>query len=255
MKGKKALCAVAAAVAFAMACGAGVYAYEKAQINKYKNEKSVLPEGFTVTAHTGCLKTKENSLESIETGASNADIVEFDLNFDSDGNAVLSHDAPKGDEVTLDMAFETLSKLENTRVNIDIKSTANLAVIEQLAKKNNMQERIFLTGVDDEFVKAVKNSCSGTQYYLNVDVDKKKNENEEYLLSLVAKVKESGAVGINFNKNSASKKLVEVFHENGLLVSIWTVDEEKDIYKILSFAPDNITSRNPDKVKEIAAVK
>ena len=78
-----------------------------------------------------------------------------------------------------------------------------------------------------------------------------KNIDEIYLLSLVEKVKNAGAVGINFNYKNASKELVEVFRNNGLLVSIWTVDTEFNMYKILSFQPDNITTRHPDKLSEI----
>lgn len=84
-----------------------------------------------------------------------------------------------------------------------------------------------------------------------MDVDKSKNTNQEYLLSLVEKVQNAGAIGINFNYKSASKELVDVFHENGLLVSIWTVDSKYSMYKILSFGPDNITTRHPDKLSKI----
>ena len=52
-----------------------------------------LPENFTVTAHTGCEDTADNSLEAISAGiAAGADIVEFDLRFDSEGKGILSHD-------------------------------------------------------------------------------------------------------------------------------------------------------------------
>ena len=71
------------------------------------------------------------------------------------------------------------------------------------------------------------------------------------MLYLVEKVKNAGAIGINFNYKSASKELVEVFHENGLSVSIWTVNNEYNMYKILSFGPDNITTRNPDELSKI----
>ena len=55
------------------------------------------------TAHTGCMGTKANSIQSIEAGYKNgASIVEFDLNYDKNGEPVLSHDEPKGNEVTLD---------------------------------------------------------------------------------------------------------------------------------------------------------
>ena len=222
------------------------------KLNEYKNTKLNLPEGFTITAHTGCMGTKENSLESIKMGIENgAQIIEFDLYFTENGEPVLAHDEPVGDEVTLDEAFAYLRMFKDAKANVDIKTVDALEKVYPLAKENNVADRIFYTGVKDEFVDAVKKNSPEIQYYLNVDVDKSKNTDEEYLLSLVEKVKNAGAIGINFNYKSASKELVDIFHENDLLVSIWTVNDEYNMYKILSFGPDNITTRNPDKLAEI----
>ncbi|MBR6634179.1 MAG: hypothetical protein IKL41_00960, partial [Clostridia bacterium] len=74
---------------------------------------------------------------------------------------------------------------------------------------------------------------------------------DKYLKSLVDKVKANGAIGINFNKNNATKRLVNAFHKNGLLVSIWTVDEKRKMKKIISLSPDNITTRHPDTLIKI----
>lgn len=228
----------------------GVLLNNHVQLENYKKEKLNLPENFTYTAHTGCVGTADNSLESIEAAVRNgADVVEFDLNFTSDGEPVLAHDAPKGDEVTLDEAFEMVSRYEGLQVNIDIKSTQALDKVKPLAVKHGVADRIFYTGVAEEFLEAVKADCDGVPYYLNVDV--KDNTDEEYIFSLVEKVKNSGAVGINFKKNNASKKLVDAFHENGLLVSVWTADSTRDIYRLLVMSPDNITTRRPDTMAEI----
>ena len=221
------------------------------KMNRYKNDINVSKD-FTITAHTGCMKTEENSLESIKAGVENgAKIVEFDLYFNDKGEPVLAHDEPVGGEVTLDEAFAYISEFEGIKVNVDIKTVDALEKVYPSAKANNMEDRIFYTGVKDEFVDAVKKDSPQVKYYLNVDVDKSKNTDKEYLLSLVEKVKNAGAIGINFNYKSASKELVEIFHENGLLVSIWTVNNEYNMYKILSFGPDNITTRNPDELSKI----
>ncbi|MEE1502917.1 MAG: glycerophosphodiester phosphodiesterase [Acutalibacteraceae bacterium] len=212
----------------------------------------ILSNGFTYTAHTGCIKTADNSLEAIEEGAKyGADIVEFDLNFLTDGTPVLSHDKPKGKEVTLDEAFKKVSEYKSLKVNVDVKNVKNLKSVYPLAQKYGLEDRIFYTGVTDEFLEAVKNDSPEIPYYLNVSVDKSRKQTPEYLESLVKKVKDSGAVGINFNKDHATKKLVDTFHENDLLVSIWTVNKKRKMYKILSLKPDNITTRRPDKLKEI----
>lgn len=220
------------------------------EMKKLKTE--ILSNGFTYTAHTGCIKTADNSLEAIEEGAKyGADIVEFDLNFLTDGTPVLSHDKPKGKEVTLDEAFKKVSEYKSLKVNVDVKNVKNLKSVYPLAQKYGLEDRIFYTGVTDEFLEAVKNDSPEIPYYLNVSVDKSKKQTPEYLESLVKKVKDSGAVGINFNKDHATKKLVDTFHENDLLVSIWTVNKKRKMYKILSLKPDNITTRRPDKLKEI----
>lgn len=215
-------------------------------------EKNILPKGFTYTAHTGCVKTADNSLEAIEAGAKyGADVVEFDLNFLPDGTPVLSHDAPKGKKVTLEEAFKKISEYEGLKVNVDIKNVQNLSVVYPLAQKYGVENRFFYTGVTDEFLEAVKKDSPEVQYYLNVRVDKAGNHTPEYLQSLVEKVKSSGAMGINFNKSHATKALVDAFHENGLFVSIWTVNKKRKMRKILSLAPDNITTRRPDKLQKL----
>ena len=219
---------------------------------KYKNAKLNLPKGFTFTAHTGCMGTKQNSLESMKKGVqSGANIIEFDLRANKNGDLVLSHDEPIGGEITLCEAFALLGSFQNTKANVDIKMTDELEKVYPLAKEDNVQDKIFYTGVNDNFVDAVKTKSPEVSYFLNVKVSKLKNKNRNYLLSLVEKVKNAGAIGINFNYKSASKELVDIFHENELLVSIWTVDNEDNMHKILSFGPDNITTRNPDKLAKI----
>lgn len=219
---------------------------------KYKNAKLNLPKGFTFTAHTGCMGTKQNSLESMKKGVqSGAKIIEFDLRANKNGDLVLSHDEPIGGEIPLCEAFALLGSFQNTKANVDIKMTDELEKVYPLAKEYNVEDKIFYTGVNDNFVDAVKTKSPEVSYFLNVKVSKLKNKNRNYLLSLVEKVKNAGAIGINFNYKSASKELVDIFHENGLLVSIWTVDNEDNMHKILSFGPDNITTRYPDKLAKI----
>lgn len=209
-----------------------------------------LPADFTYTAHSGCVHTPDNSIASIEAAvAYGADIVEVDLNFTPDGQPVLSHDDPKGGEVTLDEAFGKISGYENLRVNVDVKKTTDLKAVETLAKKHGIFDRMFFTGIRECDVDAVKKSTPDVPYYLNTDVSRM--QSDAYLDSLVKKVTDCGAIGINFNKKNATKKLVDKFRDNGLLVSIWTANSEKDIRRLLVLSPDNITTRRPDIIVKI----
>ncbi len=252
MKNKKFIIIAVVVLIVAAIVGTVVLVMQKKQLDYYKSQPLSLPDGFTYTAHTGCVGTEDNSLESIEKAVEfGTDIVEFDLNFTDDGTPVLAHDAPKGDEVTLDQAFKKVSEYEGLRVNVDIKSVDALETVAPLAEKYGILDRIFYTGVNEDFVEPVRQNSPEVEYYLNLDVESERKHTEAYLQSLVDKVKSNGAVGINMNKQNATKELVDFFHSNGLLVSIWTVNEESDMYKIIYFAPDNITTRNPDKLKEI----
>ena len=220
--------------------------------NYLKIKYAVLPDGFTVTAHTGCEDTEDNSLDSIRKGyESGADIVEFDLNFTSNGEAVLSHDEPQSVCVTLDEAFALIAELPDLKVNVDCKSIANLKVVTELAQKHGINDRIFYTGIREENIKVVREQTPDIAYWLNFDVDVEKNTNEEYLISLAKKTREVGAMGININYGTCSKQLVDVFHREGLQVSIWTVNKKFDMVKTVPFCADNITTRNPSQLVEI----
>lgn len=209
-----------------------------------------LPEGFTLTAHTGCEGTEDNSLDSIIAGAKEgADIVEIDLHFLDDGTPVMSHDKPdEKTAVPLESAFSLLADLD-VKMNVDVKDTKNLPAVVSLAEKLGVTDKIFFTGIEEKDVEAVKRDAPGVPYYLNFSVDKKKNTDLFYLDSLVEKVKGNGAVGINMNYKAASGELVGVFRKEGLLVSLWTANSKKTMGSCLSYAPDNITTRKPSMLK------
>ncbi|MCH5190611.1 MAG: glycerophosphodiester phosphodiesterase [Oscillospiraceae bacterium] len=248
---KKIIIAVSAVLA--AAAGTGLFV-GISSLKTYCHRKTplTLPDGFTVTAHTGCMETEENSLESIKTGAqSGARIVEFDLYFTKDLTPVLSHGEPVGGEITLDEALKYLSTFADIRANIDIKRTDALDKVFELVNEYGLSDRVFFTGVNEDFVDAVKASCPNIEYYLNIDVDKKRSQDGEYIAYLIENTENAGAVGINLNQNGVSKELVKAFHGNGLLVSVWTVDKERDMHKILELSPDNITTREPGLLCEI----
>ena len=253
MTKKQKIAPAAVCVALVAVCFTGGYFYGRHQkLLAYRADATPLPAGFTYTAHTGCVDSKDNSLESIEKGAENgAKIVEFDLNFTADKTPILSHDDPKGGEVTLEQAFEKLSEYETLGANVDVKNTANLAGVQALAEQYGLLDRIFYTGIALSDVEAVRRNSPKIRYFLNVNIEKSKNRDADYIASLVRTVSDCGAIGINFSKKYATKEIVDAFHDAGLLVSIWTADSDYDIYRILTLAPDNITTRRPDKLKDI----
>ncbi len=214
--------------------------------------KFSLPASFTCTAHTGCMGTEQNTIESIRKGVlAGANTVEFDLNFNANNDPVLSHDAPKGGEVTLDEAFAEIAKHSDITINVDVKSVAALGKVIPLAEKHGILDRIFYTGISEKWVEAVRRDSSVVPYFLNVRVNPLLKNSSLYLGYLAKKVKNCGAIGINFNKKGATPKLTEIFRANGLLVSIWTANTEEEMRKALACSPDNVTTRNPDILKSL----
>ncbi|MBE6790878.1 MAG: glycerophosphodiester phosphodiesterase [Ruminococcaceae bacterium] len=211
-----------------------------------------LPESFTLTAHTGCSGTKDNSLDAITLGFGyGADIVEFDLFFDKNGKAVMSHDEPAGNVFTVEQAFELISGYKGLRVNVDVKRTDDLKQVVLLAQKYGIADRIFYTGITEDTVEAVKEQTPEILYYLNTDIDSSRKEDDAYINELIEKVSSLGAAGLNIHHSGCSEKMVELFHKSGLQVSVWTVNKKKDMYKALSMKCDNITTRHPEVLKEL----
>ncbi len=212
-----------------------------------------LPEGFTLTYHAGALRTKPNTVESIEAAlADGASVVEFDVSFRPDGTAVIIHaDKPKENEgVLLDDALAAVAKDKNCRINLDIKSTANLPQVDILVKKHGLFERVFYTGVFRDWVETVK-ANSEIPYYLNHKVSAEEAANATLLQKLAEEIIGLGAIGLNSNFSNANATVTEVMHKNGLLVSLWTVNNSKNAAKVISYLPDNITTKKPHLIKNM----
>lgn len=211
-----------------------------------------LPEGFTVTAHTGCEKTKDNSLDAVTVGYGyGADIVEFDLYFDKNGKAVMSHNEPKGNEPSVEEAFCLIAGYEGLRVNIDVKKTDNLKQVVELAEKYGITDRIFFTGITSDTVSAVKEATPEILYYLNKKIDVKKKNDVMYIKDLIDEVKASGACGLNIHHRDLSTMTVELFHKEGLFVSVWTVNNRIDMIRAIASGCDNITTRKPQELRKL----
>lgn len=215
------------------------------------NNKHILPDGFTVTSHTGAFGTRANSILSVKTAVErDSDIVEFDVSFRPDGTAVIIHNPSPSQRqgVLLKKALEEVVKSKNCKINLDIKSTANLPEIDKLVNHYGLEERVFYTGVFEDWVETVRKN-SAISYFINYNPSSEEGSDEKYVDCIIQKAIELGAIGINSDFRGVSDMMVKKIHENGLLVSLWTANRKKDMLKALSLSPDNITTKKPDKLK------
>ena len=236
-------------ISVAMIVGVAVYAFTKS----YDDKKLTFVEGFTVTAHTGAYNTPDNSLASIEAAMKgDVEVVEIDVRQRPDGTVVMGHDiiTTNNDGVEVASVFELIKDCD-LKVNLDIKDTRALSALYKLIVEYNMQERVFLTGIETFQASDAAENCPGIDYYINYIPSRYKIFTEEYQEKIIELVEKTGAVGINCNHVYASRTLSKVLHEHGYKLSVWTVDKYFQIKRALINKPDNITTKEPEKVREI----
>ncbi len=232
-------------VSVAMVAGVATYAITKS----YEERTLRFVEGFTVTAHTGSFQTEENSIEFVKKAIeNNAEIVELDIRQRPDETLIMSHDiaVTNGEGTELESAFALL-KDDDCMINLDIKETRTLNSLYDMLVEYNLLERAFLTGIDTLNVRAVKDSaCSSMDYYLNCQPSRIKIFSEDYKNKIIKLLEDTGAVGINCNYKYAGGTLCDVLHKNGYKLSVWTVNNEFTMKRILTIQPDNITTKEYD---------
>lgn len=236
-----------------------ICAYDNLYFSINKNKLAgnySLPEGFTVTYHAGAMHTKPNTVNSVKA-AINADaqIVEFDVSFRPDGTPVIIHNSePKGNQgVFLENALEVVAVHPSCKINLDIKSTKNLGAVDELVRMYGLWDRVFYTGVFEDWVETVKNN-SEIPYFLNHKITAEEASDKAVAQSVADLAINLGAIGINSHFENASKLFSVIMHENDLLVSLWTVNKPADMTKVLAFAPDNVTTKRPQLLKKIAGI-
>ena len=204
---------------------------------------------MTITAHSGCMGTPENSMESIIAGFENgADICEIDIRVPDGCGPILSHDDPKKPEACakLEDAFAYLASRETGMYNLDVKDTRNLEQVQALAERYGVLDRVFFTGVWPHFVRDVRAKCPKIPYYLNFNMPPAWPRSKAFCRMSRGLIEHYGAVGLNTNKANLTQMLVEVFHRRGLPVSVWTARKEEDLLKCAACGVDNITTTRPD---------
>lgn len=212
-----------------------------------------LPEGFTVTCHTGALFTRMNTVNSVKRSVSwGAHTVEFDVSFRPDGTPVIIHNSSptQNQGILLEKALDEVVKSKTCKINLDIKSTKNLSAVDKLVKQKGLWDRVFYTGVFEDWIDTVKEN-SEIPFFINFNPSAEESNDKDYIDRIIAKAKETGAIGINSNFRGVSKNMVDAVHESDLLISLWTANKIPDMITALELCPDNITTKNPHILKMI----
>ena len=208
---------------------------------------------MTITAHSGAYGTPDNSIEYVKKVLEeHCEIFEIDVTFRPDGTPVIIHSgSPKDNEgILLRDVLALVAADPSIRMNLDLKSVKNLPAVDELLDRYGLTDRAFYTGVGEDWVPVVKKN-SKVPYYLNASVAPWKRNKKKALAALADKIVALGALGINTHYDNCRFSMVEVFHEKGLQVSVWTVNDEKTAnrFAVMPLSVDNITTRRPDMVQ------
>lgn len=207
-------------------------------------------ETMTVTAHAGALDTEANSGESIRASLEFLDtqgFIEVDVQLREDGTPVLRHDADDlSQAITLEDCLALLRDY-GACINLDFKNKQAIAPAAELVKSAglDLERQVIATGIAFRDEKLIRES--GLRYLLNCQPKPFGWDAQ----SLINKAIDMGAAGLNIPYKFCSEKLVKLAHEQGLVVSVWTVDKEADMKRMLRLGVDNITTRHPDRLLEI----
>ena len=237
-----------------------------------------------ITGHTGNDDTADNSLESVYRSlALGADAFELDVRADREGRLILAHNPEPGkgypDRPGLSQVFEILREHPGVRINCDVKEEPLPLEVVRLAREYGIgPERLILTGlVSLPFLAEHPELTEQAAVYLNLEnilEEPYLNPPEgdaargllpgreeyyanpwKYLLRDIPDIgpwselilrtwRETGTAGVNFPFRILPDPVLDNLLGEGLPVSVWTVNEEKEIRRFLSRSIENLTTRN-----------
>ncbi len=209
-----------------------------------------------VTAHAGCMNTKNDSLDSVYAGISaGADAIEVDVRFIDEQIPVLSHDVLKQEQikniVKLEEVVNVIKTFPGIALNLDIKEADGIGFINELLHKSDICDRAFFTGLEPDAIINIGREYLHVPYFVNYKPDLLEINNISHMEELACMAKDLGTIGINLHYSFATRELIEAFHGKKLKVSVWTVDNEEDIHRMIQIGVDSITSRKVDYLVKI----
>ncbi|MCX7030643.1 MAG: glycerophosphodiester phosphodiesterase [Spirochaetes bacterium] len=205
----------------------------------------------TVTAHAGSLRTPANTPESFKAAlAFPIDYLEADVRFTPDNDVYLSHDPLPLPLQRNAMRLKDLLKLAashpKVRLNLDMKEYTGVKEMAGLIKRSGMSSRVLLTGIERDAVSRVRGHVDGLPYLLNAHPNLWYRITATGAAAFVRTVRASGALGLNVDHPFITRRLARVLSTAGLSVSVWTVDGEPEMRRILHLPVDNITTNRID---------
>jgi len=221
-----------------------------------------------VIAHRGdSSNALENSLEAVRLALSvPVDMIEVDIRRSRDNGLFVMHDRMTGRTAERNVDIERSSsgqvsgiKLRNGEpvptlaalldqvagacaLNLEIKSTGAGLLTAQYIRSSGYKGSVLLSSFKEDEVRAVRTVMPKFPTSVIFDV---------FTLRDIKSYSLQGYKVISLRKKTVSEKLIVACHKQGITVNVWTVDEEDEIRKFISWGADGIYSNKPGVLNEI----
>jgi len=221
-----------------------------------------------VMAHRGdSSNALENSLEAIQRALTlSVDMIEIDIRRSRDNGLYVMHDKLTGRtaEKNIDIERATAEKIARVKLkngesvpaladvlrlvggkcglNLEIKSSGAGALTAQYLLASGYKGHVLVSSFHKDEVTAARRVMPLLPASMIFDV---------FAIRTIPSYLAQGYTVISLRKTTVNEALVAACHEQGLRVYVWTVDEEDEMRKFISWGVDGIYSNRPGVLKEL----
>jgi glycerophosphoryl diester phosphodiesterase len=221
-----------------------------------------------IIAHRGdSANALENSLEAFRRALQvPADMIELDLRMTRDGGLYVMHDRRTGRTATRDLDLEqaaapdvaalTLRNGEpvpslgdvlalagnHAAVNIEIKSSGAGRALPEYLRSLQRLPRLVISSFQEEEVVAVRAALPQLDCAVIYDTFSPRH---------VDAYRARGYTLVSLRKNTVTETLVKACHRKGIRLFVWTVDEQDEMKRCITWGIDGIYTNRPALLRDV----
>ncbi len=218
-----------------------------------------------ITAHSGALGTRQNSMEYLRAAClAKPDIIEVDLRKSLDGRVVLSHDPfLAGCPLSIaEMAYEELLLYDphlllledaldicfshDIKVNLDIKEYEVVPPVCAIIQARQCVTQILFSGCKENEIFLIQQLLPLAKVLYNADSWDKESypEYSSYAQAMIDIVLQTGAFGLNINFEYVERSLFVAARKQLLPVFVWTVEKRPQMRMMIEYGAAGLTTKS-----------
>lgn len=215
-----------------------------------RQEKEV---AIILTAHSGSDQTAENSLSFVKTMLKH-DIkaIEVDIRLNPETNQLyLAHDVPTDctKVVLLEEVFQILQSHSNVQINCDLKEEQLETKVMELAKKYLAKNQVIFSGTVDlenippSWLENIFFNIENILPKIYDAVNQSEATQVENIRHIIDFAKTHQIEILNMNYHLATDGVIDLFHQENIKLSLWTVNDFELIDHFKKKGLYNVTTR------------